>query len=286
MRLADYEEYCWGLPFDWQSAVLVPARSPLLYDSWQAGEAFAEHFELAGNTGSHEISVSACRGMLTIFNRTVDDSQHLSLSYTPHDHLRVFNVNALGGGLLCKLGSRAGESRLASSGRRMLNWVVAHQSEDGSWSYHSAGNGEHESIIDHYHTAMLLQGLLEGFEAFKEPKWAESLERGICFYLERMFDAEGRPKFRPSQTFPVDVMSCAEGIMLLSRLRSEATFLAASIRADVRRRLHLLATWACRHLQSRGGPFYYRVYPGIRLKLYSHRWAQGPMLKALASFLT
>lgn len=281
MRLNSYEEWCWDWPFDWQSKLLIPAHIPFVYDSCLAGQAFLEHFLCTGEKASLEVVLSACRGILSIFNRIVDNERHLCLSYSTIDRMQVPNVNALAGGMLCQVGRIVNQPQILDGGQRMLNWLADVQLADGSWGYILPD----EAAQDHYHAAMTLQGLLEGSDAIGQGKWIGNLERGIRFYLGKMFGPEGLPKYTPVSAYPIDAMNCAEGLILFSRLQSFDA-LPASLRAQARECYDRLLKWACRRMQSPQGDFYYFLYyPGIRLKLGSHRWGQGAMLKALACFL-
>jgi hypothetical protein len=275
----------WGLPFDWQSLVLLPANCPLVYPTWQAAQAYLEFYQISGEDRALEVCLRACYGLTSVFNKVVDNPQHLCLSYSPHDRMEVYNINALAGGLCCKTGKAAGDGGMVRSGTRMLNWVLDGQQEDGSWTYFSNGFKGGNVWIDHFHTAMTLQGLMDGWEVCRDQQLQVAVDAGLQFYLDTMFDSQDRPKYFPTSTFPIDVMSCAEGILFLARAQN-----SACIRSNLRRksadRLQKLVRWTCENLQSHDGQFYYRKYRLFRLSLWSHRWGQGAMLKALAAFLS
>lgn len=285
LRLNSYQEYCWDWPYDWHTKFLVPAHTPFSYDSWIAGQTIFDHFELTAKVKSLEMALSACRGILKIFQRVVDDERHLCIGYSSIDRLQVFNVNALVGGLLCRVGHVANQTEILRSGQRMLNWVADNQMRDGSWGYFFDVPNQRQLRIDHYHTAMLLQGLAQGSHVAAQPNWIGALERGIRFYLDALFAPGGRPKDSPSRAYPVDAMACAESLILFAKIASYDTPLPASLRVEMRERCNQLLMWTCKRMQSRAGHFYYLLYPGVRLKLYSHRWGQGAMLVALACVL-
>jgi hypothetical protein len=285
MRIPGFKDYCWGLPFDWQSRVRIPANAPLLYTSWQAGQAYLDHFELTNDAGSLRVALSTCRCLLSHLHKTVDQANHLALSYSPYDSMEVYNTNSLAGGLFCKVGILVNEADLVRCGRRMLNWVASGQRTDGAWEYYSPAARAREPAIDHYHTAMTLQGLLDGLSSLGEDAWLENFGRGLAYYLSELFDPRGRPKMTPAATFPVDIMSAAEGLILLSELNNSNIHLNYAIQRRAAERHEKLLNWTCRHFQSKQGAFYYRLYPGFRLRLFSFRWGQGAMLKALASCL-
>jgi hypothetical protein len=133
---------------------------------------------------------------------------------------------------------------------------------------------------------MTLQGVLQGAQVSENARWNRAIHIGLEFYLDRMFDRWRRPKITPDRTFPIDVMSCAEGIILLTGALSAPRPLPGSLRERMVERLEGLASWTCSNLQRPSGDFYYQVYGPFRFALGSYRWGQGAMLKALAAYLT
>lgn len=286
LQATNTPQMAWGLPFDWQSLVLLPAQCPLLYPTWQSIRGFYDFYRLTGDSTALDICVAACRGMGTAFNRLVDSSAHLCLSYSPHDRMEVYNINALAGGICCEVGASVGDASVSDLGFRMLNWVADGQQTDGSWEYFSKRSGGGASSIDHFHTAMTLHGFLDGLQVMQERKWQTAVNLGLEFYLSRMFDKNGRPKYFDNKTFPIDIMSSAEGILLLSKVEQDQfSWLNPSLRHAALEKLDGLVLWSCSNLQTGKGDFYYRIYPVGKLSLGSIRWGQGAMLKALASYL-
>jgi len=286
LRLSGYPEYVWGLPFPWQTEVLIPADTPLLYTTWQAARAFLEHFQLTGKPQSLAVVRSALRGILTYFRKVVDTEEEMALSYSPHDEMQVVNINAQAGGLLCRCERVNATGEWARYGSRLVNWAARMQRGDGAWEYFTRGTRPQGSSVDHFHMAMTLGGIAEAVESNPDSRWLRCLEKGTSFYLFRLFATNGKPLFTPSRTYPVDIMSCAEGILFLSRLRAFFSSYARETRETARERLDRLVSWTCQNMQDHCGAFYYRAYPIIKVRIFSHRWGQGPMLMALSSYLT
>jgi hypothetical protein len=89
----------WGLPFDWQSVILLPANCPLLYTTWQAAQAYYDHFCATGENHSLQTARLAMLGLEHTFRQTTRDRDQTGFSYSPHDSMQVFNTNSLAGGL-------------------------------------------------------------------------------------------------------------------------------------------------------------------------------------------
>jgi hypothetical protein len=200
--------------------------------------------------------------------------------------MQVYNVNALMGGLFSQLGAEVGNSELSNCGARLLNWVARGQQEDGRWIYFSNSFRTVANSVDHFHTAMALQGLLSGYLAAQEhQEWGKALERGIKFYLHYLFDSNCRPRFSDSASYPTDVMSCAEAILFLDQLRRSIPGGLSSSQVEIQEALYGLVDWVISDFQEKRGSFYFQGYPGYKIRLRSYRWGQGAMLKALASLL-
>lgn len=286
LKIPDRRDRLWGFPFDWQSVILIPANTPLFYTSWQAAQTYFEHYQMTESQESVRDAVVICRSMLGTLSRLVDTPEELCLSYSPYDFMQVYNVNASMGGLLSQLGRETANPELLNNGARLLNWVARGQQEDGRWVYFSKKFGTVPNSVDHFHTAMTLQGLLSGYLAAPEhQEWKEVLERGIKFYLNHLFDSKQRPRFSDSQSYPTDVMSCAEGILFLDQLCKARAKDLISSSIEVQKALSGLVTWTITDFQEKCGSFYFQGYLGYKIRLRSYRWGQGAMLKALASFL-
>ena len=286
LKIRDREESLWGFPFDWQSVILIPANTPLSYTSWQAAQTYFEYYHMTGSEEALRRTVATCQSMLRTFTRPVDIPAELCLSYSPYDCMQVYNVNALMGGLFSQLGAEVGNSELSTCGARLLNWVARGQQEDGRWIYFSKSFRTVANSVDHFHTAMTLQGLLSGYLAAQEhQEWEKALERGIEFYLNYLFDSKCRPRFSDSASYPTDVMSCAEGILFLDQLRRSIPGGLSSSQVEIQEVLYGLVDWVISDFQEKRGSFYFQGYPGYKIRLRSYRWGQGAMLKALASFL-
>jgi len=285
LRLSRYQDYVWGFPFPWQTEVLIPAETPLLYTTWQAAQAFFDHYQLTGELQSLAIVRSALQAILTYFRKVADTEEELALSYSPHDEMQVININAQAGGILCRFEREDPTGEWARDGSRLINWVTRMQREDGAWEYFTRDTRRQGSSVDHFHMAMTLSGIAEAVKNNPDSRWLRCLEKGTNFYLFHLFAPNGRPRFTPSRDYPVDILSCAEGILFLSRLMTSLSSHPRQMRETPRERLENLVSWTCENMQDHCGAFYDRLYPIVKLRLFSHRWGQGPMLMALSSYL-
>ena len=286
LQIPQYASPTWGFPFDWQSGIMIPANTPLSYTVWQAAQSYFEHYLVTGSKDSLQIALDTCRGVTKILNRPVDTSEELCLSYSPFDSMEVYNTNALIGGLFIRLSTICSDSLLLSHGQRMLNWVARGQQSDGTWNYVSTAFSRDSMSVDHFHTAMTLQGLLSGSTVMPNREWDAAIDRGTRIYLSRFFERDFRPRYSHERALPTDVMNCAEGILFLEQLLTASPMFPSPLMSKAQEILEGLVAWTVRNFQERDGCFSTLRYGRLRMSLHSHRWGQGALLKALTTFLS
>jgi hypothetical protein len=101
----------------------------------------------------------------------------------------------------------------------------------------------------------------------------QCISRGYRFWKERMFLADGCPKYYPDSTFPIDVHSVAQAILTFLEFRYEDT---EALEHAIR-----VAQWGIENLQDSSGYFYYQVRRGYSIRIPYMRWAQAWMQRAL-----
>jgi hypothetical protein len=266
----------WGLPFDWQAFVVVPAGTPIGHTTMSVLNALLDARE-----AGVEVADATIQGGLDFLvrglNLTERPSGTAALSYTALDRSQVVNTNAEIAALLLRAG-RPGDRALAE---RLLGFVAEAQNEDGSWFYSAPDAGEGRQVVDNYHTAMILLAL--GQAVLELPSLAASLERGWAFHLANHFDADGRPRMRPHTPWPVDAYSAGESLLALVNAAG-SEHLEPRLREECRRMAGLLVTYIVRNLAYPDGGFVYRVWRWKRMRLDSLRWADALMCEALAEY--
>ncbi len=266
-----YAGACWGFNFDWPNrSFFAPAGTPTVVNTAVIAGAFLDGYELLGRRRWLEIARSACDFVMNDLNRH-EDANGVCFSYTPLDHRRVHNANVLGAELLERVAKHTSEPALEGLAERAVEFTVSRQRGDGSWVY---GEDARDGWVDNYHTGMLLDALesyrkLSGVEGLDGP-----IQRGLDFYVRRLFLDGYIPKFTPARTFPIDIHCVAQAILTLFRFQHLDPSLEGRTLALVR--------WAQSNMLDAEGFFHFQVRRLYRIRTPYMRWGQAWMLRALA----
>ncbi len=270
-----YPGICWGYPFHWQSRVFLPRGTPSVVVTATVGDAWLRHYETTNSGRSLEILEGIAEFITRGLNRPVDDEDRLCFSYTPLDDFKVHNANLFAAAFLAKFGRITGNEDCLQLALRSVGYALDEQNDDGSFYYWGS---EPPTVVDHYHTGFVLRHLHTVLRCTDAQHIAKPLQRAYDFYLDRLFDPDGAPRFTPNARFPIDVHSCAEALLCINQLAQsfggrqalEPTFrfIQENMLSD--------GGWYYAGLRSRAG----KVHP-VRIPYL--RWGQAWMLLALAS---
>jgi hypothetical protein len=277
-RSPGFDEYCWGYPFDWQTAVgLFESGRPLMTTIPYAYEAF----EAGHRATEDEAYVDVMRSIASfVFERipSVEVGPGTSASaYTPYDRRRVVNASAYRGYLLVAAGERFEREDWRRAGRENLAFVVESQRPDGSWLYALDG---FDAFVDNLHTCLVLKNLLKAWKTTGEEDVLGAFLRGYAYYRKFLLDERGQPTaFAEKQRLVLvrrDLYDYAEGIGL-ALLAREVEDAADDVLADLLQ--GLLDDWVLPdgHFATR------RLVVGWNRVPY-HRWAQAQTFYALARY--
>ena len=274
LRVAGYEEPCWGYHFDVQTRVFFyPASSPNTIATSFAGFALLDAHEATGDSRLLALAEGAGDFLLRHVPQTSGEGGAY-FGYLPGDRTPIHNANLLVCALLARLHALTGREDFLGAAQAGIGYSVAHQRPDGSWPYAERRGLE---WVDGYHTGYVLESLLACAEAGVDAEQTAALEKGLRYYRKALFLDDGTPKFLDSALYPIDVQCAAQGIQTFARSRS---FDAAY--ADFAWRVF---EYARAHLRRSDGAFVYQ-----RRRLWANRtphvrWAAAPMMLALTYLL-
>jgi hypothetical protein len=280
-RSQGYAGACWGLPFDWQSLVLIPQYTPIASVTSICGDAFWNFYRFTGNRKYLDVCQSITEFFLRDLNIDSIDDDNICFSYTTVDRFHIHNGNLFVAEFLIRTGKELHREDLIGYGTKALNYTLAAQNEDGSFYYRSEIDKDLYDIhgselvksIDHYHTGFVLRSLYSIYKNTNEPRVLEALSRGYRFYKDNLFEDKAIPKLRPDSTYPVDIHSCAEAILCMSTLNEQ--FPGANEFAEN------AFLWTKDNMQDKDGHFYYSLTPKGLDKMPFIRWGQAWMMRAL-----
>jgi rhamnogalacturonyl hydrolase YesR len=262
---------CWGYNFDWQSrAFFIPKHTPTVVNSSFIGHALLDAWEAVGEQRAFDMAVSIKDFLLQDLHRTVDGDT-FCFSYTPIDRTAVHNANLLGASLLIRLFKVAGDESLREAALASLAYSMKHQREDGSWYY---AETRMQSWIDSFHTGFNLEAVRRFLRAEEGMEFAADYERGVDFYAENFFLADGTPKYYHDRVYPIDIHAPAQAVVFFAGEGEKYRELTDRVMG-----------WMVNNMwDERGGYFYFRKGPRLTNKIPYMRWGQAWAFHALTEY--
>jgi polysaccharide biosynthesis protein VpsJ len=263
----------WGYHFDVQTRVFFyPEGAPNTIATSFAGLALLEAHRRTGDARALELAVAAGDFFLAEVPQTPGPAGAF-FGYLVGDRTPIHNANMLACALLAELSAATGRHEFAARAAEGVAYTIAHQREDGSWPY---GENANLGWVDGFHSGYVLEALLR-CRAAGITVVDDAVERGLAFYLDRLFLPDGTPKYKPDSTYPIDIQCVAQGIQTLA--------LAGEHDPRMRDAAWRVAGYGIREMRRPDGAFAFQ-----RRRLWTNRtphmrWGAAPMLLALAILL-
>ncbi len=275
-----FEGLCWGYPYPWQDVGFFASRDfPNRVVTSFVGQALLDGYETLGDARYLEAARLAVRFLLEAPKTLYEDEDRWCLSYVPDRNIDwiVMDVSALVGALAARLGAIAGDAELVRQGGRLVRYVVSKQTDDGAWFYTDPPSASHITH-DNYHTGFILDAILQYGMSAGSGEFESAYRRGIDFYEQRLFEANGAARFMSDQKYPIDIHGCAQGIITFSLQQRQFGAGAATATSVLQ--------WTLDNMwDPASGWFYYQRRRRFRTHIRELRWCQGWMSWALASYL-
>lgn len=278
-RCPQFENYCWGYPFDWVTRNgTIPAGTPLITITPYVYEAFLEMYWLDERPGWLRILRSIAEHAAGDIKDFEAGSGARTCSYSPFDEGGVINASAYRSYLLTSASRVFNEKRYAGIAQGNLRFVLQNQQPGGGWAY--AVDGVRD-FIDHFHTCFVLKALAKIEQFTGSLECADAIERGVDYYVGNLFDEHGLP--RPFSKAPrltvyrhelYDYAECINlGVLLRGRF-PKLDRIVDNVLQDV------MARW-----QKADGSFRSRKLIAGWDNVPMHRWAQAQMFRSLCFLL-
>ncbi|MBA3830916.1 MAG: hypothetical protein H0X34_03285 [Chthoniobacterales bacterium] len=278
-RCPDFQEYCWGYPFDWVTrGGLMKRETPLITTTPYAYEAFLQMYELEARPEWKEILASIARHVAYDIKSYKTSEHGSSSSYTPFDKGGVINSAAYRAFLLTSASQLFSNDDYLEIAQRNLSFVLETQNEDGSWPY--AVDGVRD-FVDHFHTCFVMKGLAKIHRLTGDDAIAAALVKAVDYYLRNLFYEDGMPKpFSKAPRLTVykcELYDCAECINLCLLLRRSFPEMNATLERVVQ---GILNRW----VRVDGSFRSRRLHLGWD-NVPMHRWGQSQIFRSLAFYL-
>jgi prenyltransferase/squalene oxidase-like repeat protein len=281
-RCQNYEDYCWGYPFNWETrSGTLKEGTPLITTVPYVYEAFSEVYAIDRDQMWLRIMRSIAEHAFKSYRDLETARESASCGYTPapDDPCGVINASAYRAFLLTKAGTELSEPRYLEVARRNLNFVLSSQNADGSWYYSTDGARD---FVDHFHTCFVLKALAKIEQLTGCSRCGNAIERGVGYYVRNLLDPNGLPV--PFSTAPrltvyrrelYDYAECINLAVLLNGRFPELDRIFSGVVTD------LLVRW-----QTPDGSFRARQLLVGWDNVPMHRWAQSQVFRSLCFFLS
>jgi rhamnogalacturonyl hydrolase YesR len=272
LKTTGFSGACWGYNFDWQSrAFFLPKGTPTVVATTFIAYALMDAYEITHNNEYLDVALSSAEFIMKDLNRTQKEEGFI-FSYSPFDDTCVYNASLLGSKLLARIYSYTKDKDLLEAARGSVLACVNAQREDGAWIY---GELSIQNWVDSFHTGYNLECIVEYQKYSGDISFQDNIDKGLKYYLDNFFLADGTPKYYDNKTYPIDVHAPAQLISTLYRL---------NVLKEQKELVDKVLKWTIENMQDNKGYFYYQLKQGISSKIPYMRWAQAWMFYAFSFY--
>lgn len=273
LKTEGYSGACWGYNFDWQArAFFQPKYTPTVVATTFISEALLEAYKITNNKRYLDTVISAAEFVKNDLNKSFDNDEDYTFSYSPLDNTQVYNAGLLGAKLLSRVYVYTKDESLLEQSKKVVSYVCKKQNSDGSWAY---GTLPFHQWIDNFHTGYNLECISVYKQISKDSSYDENLKKGMDYYLKTFFTSEGISKYYNNQTYPIDIHAPSQLIVTLSRF--------GNFKAN-KELIDRVLSWTINNMQSNKGYFYYQKKKFITSRIPYIRWAQAWMFYAFSFY--
>jgi len=265
----------WGYEFDVQTRWgYYPAGSPNLIATAFVGRGLMAAGLVFGQSDWLDEGIRSAQFVAEKLLRT-DSAGRPAFFYTLDTERLIHNANLLGCALVASAARLSQDTGLLEAAVRAAEVSLDAQTHDGSWPY---GDTPALSWVDSFHTAYVLDGLLQLWLATDSEVTGAALQCGAAFWESRFFGSQGEPSYYAGGSYPYDIHSAATACDVGFRL---ATWGLLSPKTPER-----VAEWTARNLVDPAtGGTYYRKNGWFTDKRSFARWGDAHWALARASQL-
>lgn len=269
-KVPRFKHHSWSNHFDFSSRGGTYTKDdPIIVWTSLIGQAYVEAFEQTGKGRWLEIADSVCGWIMDLPREKTGRGD--CISYLAHVQSSIHNSNMLGAAMLAHTARHTGNKNYLAVARSAMEYSCTRQLPDGAWWY---GEDPKYHWIDNFHTGYNLDSLKCYIENSGDETWRSNLQRGLKFFKEHFFEADGCPKYYHNRRYPVDSQCASQAVETLANFSdTEPECLALGVK---------VARWVIKNMQAADGHFYYRIYPLMKAKTPMLHWGQATMFKAFA----
>lgn len=277
-KLYNYD--CWAshyFPYTSIDKNNLKNDAPDIIGTSQSIITLVEGYKILGDKELIKMASSACNFLLDCL--LDNDGKNLFLRYTLTEKNRiVLNASAQGLEAMAYFLSIQENNEIRDVCEKLATFLIKNQRSDGSWFYSYYENGHNRNQLD-FHQGYIIDALLAFTKLSGDNiDLMPCIEKASSFYINNLFQKDGRSVYRYPTRYPVDIHNQAQGIITFSKLEFiDENYLQFSKK---------IACWTILNMRDKKGYYYYQKWPHITNKVPYMRWGQAWMMLALSVLLT
>ncbi|MEO5378943.1 MAG: hypothetical protein H7832_14350 [Magnetococcus sp. DMHC-6] len=218
-RVAYNDGIGWGYPFDWQSRIFIPKKTPTVVNSAIIGDAYWHRYRYHNDASALHICEQICQFFVHGLNRSKKGKDgSFCFSYTPLDHFQVHNANLFGAEFLVRIGRETNREEWLQTGLDATRFSLNEIREDGTLNYWSNEQSFEGPQQDTYHSGFEIRALDGIAQATKRAPYREACDRYFACWRKDFFMPSGHPCFARANQKIVEVHSLAESLLCTSQM--------------------------------------------------------------------
>nr|WP_241214455.1 hypothetical protein [Vibrio alfacsensis] len=136
-------------------------------------------------------------------------------AYIPGEDAFVHNASLWGAAWVAHVASLTNNDTYRNLAVEVAHQSVKEQLPNGSWVY---GARHHHQFIDGFHTGYNLEALHLLSESLQIRDFSEAINKGLRYYKEHLFEADGTAKYYNTNKYPVDMHCVSQAIFTLIKV--------------------------------------------------------------------
>jgi len=272
-----------GHQFNWYTTSRLPAFTPCIpHTAGLVKYIFDEKNGVEIDDSINSILKDLANFIFLDVGKKELDGDRTALAYAEIDKRFVLNANSYSAIALLHLGKHFSNDDYLQLSKKVMNFILGEQNNDGSWFYFQKGSlPDKENFIDCFHSAFLLENLLEYLTLNDDIKVMEAFQKGMEQFKKMFINPDYSVNHFAVSHLPIrivdDTRSYAETINLLS-LSSKLYSEHLDIAGEIYKKIKGAMFDETKHY------YYHRRYGFALSKMNFLRWAGVPMAEAICNY--
>ncbi len=217
----NFDTLAWGHNFTWQGLnFTLPKYYPNITNTIITAEAILELYKTTKEGEFLEYLESVKDSIFNVFPQVFEEEDKLAISYFPFKSYPIcINIQAFTSAFLIKYHLIDNDKKTKEFSDKLMNFVIYSMNEEFSW-YYSCPKSDHplkKDLPDNYHTAFILDSLLDYYKITKNEKILKIYTKSLEFYQNNLFTIENAPKWTTESKYPYDIHGAANSIITFSK---------------------------------------------------------------------